>query len=170
MELCITQIWISKYKFTSSSYKHHDAPSPQLARRDEKYITWRYHYIHQDLGHCTLSRWSPLYLEHQGFSQQQKLVLETQAQLTYTFKLTTHPSYVHILKPSLHFAYISASTASWISPQVSTIEPFTKGPIPKVTHCTHVYVLLWYDIWIISLGLLMNQTKFRQPPSSLYRI
>ena len=90
MELCITQIWISKYKFTSSSYKHHDAPSPQRARRDEKYITWRYHYIHQDLGHYTLSRWSPLYLAHQGFSQQQKLVLETQAQLY--LHLQTHYS------------------------------------------------------------------------------
>ena len=55
-------------------------------------------------------------------------------------------------------------------PRYLAIAPFTKGLISRVTHCMHGYLLLLYDIWIISLGPLMDQTNARQPPSSLYRI
>ena len=55
-------------------------------------------------------------------------------------------------------------------PRCLALAPFTKGLIPKVTHYIHVYLLVVYDTWIISLGPLMDQTNSRQPPSSLYRI
>ena len=123
------------------------------------------------------------------YRQQQKLTLETQAQLHlhlqthYSSILCSHSqAQLHIRTPQVLTLSHYSSGPVYILPRYQpvylpkyhprclSIEPFTKGLIPKVTHYIHVYLLVVYDTWIISLGPLMDQTNSRQPPSSLYRI